>query len=63
MRCKACNSLLSDAEARRKEKETGDYVDLCGACYYVSEDVRVGFYSDSDISLEEYLDPLLNEGA
>ena len=63
MRCKACNTLLNDAELRRKDKETNDYVDLCGACYYASEDARIGFYGDTEIPLEDYLGAVVNNGS
>jgi hypothetical protein len=33
MRCSDCNTLLSDYEATRRDKETEEYMDLCGACY------------------------------
>ena len=32
MRCQACNKLLEDAEAARKNKRTGEYLDLCYTC-------------------------------
>ena len=32
MRCKACDKLLAEHELRRKDKETGDFTDLCGGC-------------------------------
>lgn len=37
MRCKACDVQLSDAESVRKDAQTGEYYDLCGACYEYSE--------------------------
>ncbi len=32
MRCCACNKLLSDFEATRKDAKTGEYVDMCNTC-------------------------------
>lgn len=32
MRCKACDSALSDREATRKSVRTGEYLDLCDTC-------------------------------
>lgn len=32
MRCKACDKLLSDAEARRKCPHTNLHIDLCSTC-------------------------------
>ena len=33
MKCRSCNVLLNDYESTRKNKQTGDYYDLCGQCY------------------------------
>ena len=52
MRCKACNVALDDIESTRKDKQTGEYLDLCGKCLYGYEDdetVDTGdFYWDVD---------------
>lgn len=37
MRCKACDVLLNDIEIVRKDKATGEYLDLCTGCFEVSE--------------------------
>lgn len=34
MRCKACNVALDDIESTRKDKQTGEYLDLCVKCLY-----------------------------
>ena len=46
MRCQACNAELTDYESTLKDKETGEFLDLCGACLgesnralYENEDV------------------------
>lgn len=33
MRCTACNKALNDYEATRKNAITGEYFDLCQACF------------------------------
>lgn len=33
MRCQACDCLLSDFEATRKNLETREFVDLCNKCF------------------------------
>lgn len=33
MRCKACDAMLNDYEATRKDKLTGQYTDLCSDCF------------------------------
>ena len=53
MRCKACNKLLSDAEARRKDKETKEFLDLCGECFYASEEALTSFYYTDTMVVEE----------
>lgn len=32
MRCRACNEVLSDFEATRRDKRTHQFLDLCGEC-------------------------------
>ena len=33
MRCKYCDTILTNAEARNKDRETGEYVFICTQCY------------------------------
>jgi len=41
MRCRACNSELTDIESVKKDTTTGEYVDLCIDCLVtVRETVR-----------------------
>lgn len=37
MRCKACNSEMSVSDHARKDKATGEFLDLCGGCYKASQ--------------------------
>lgn len=56
MRCQACDCLLSDQEATKKSKITGEYYDLCSNCLsYVIDNHED--YSDIINRLEE----LINE--
>ncbi len=32
MRCKACNTMLDTYDLKRKDKRTGEFMDLCGIC-------------------------------
>jgi phage FluMu protein Com len=32
MRCRACNKQLNDNESVYKNKETGEYLDMCNGC-------------------------------
>ena len=36
-RCKACDTILNQGEMSRKDAETGEFIDLCGSCYSVSD--------------------------
>ena len=45
MRCKACNTELTDHEATLKDKETREHIDLCGVC--LGESNRA-LYDDHD---------------
>ena len=57
MHCVACDRLLSEFEATRKNAVTGDYIDLCRVCF---EDVkglfpvleRKDLLTQSDLDLE-----------
>jgi hypothetical protein len=33
MRCKACDTLLTDFERTRKSSKTNEFIDLCNYCY------------------------------
>ena len=33
MRCKYCNNILTDAEIKTKDVNTGEYADECVSCY------------------------------
>ena len=33
MRCLSCNDVLSDREATRRIKSTGEFLDFCDTCY------------------------------
>ena len=32
MRCRACNTLLTDTESVKRDIETREYLDLCSGC-------------------------------
>jgi hypothetical protein len=38
MRCKSCDTLLNEREVKKKEKSTGEFLDLCSYCYDVSQE-------------------------
>ena len=38
MRCRACDVTLSDFEATRKSRKTGEYIDLCDTCFTFVKD-------------------------
>lgn len=50
MRCKSCDTLLTDRESVRKDSE-GRFLDLCGECYSVSAEAVA-------IALEDHRDTL-----
>ena len=47
MRCKACNAILEDREAVRKDTH-GEFIDLCTIC------LRASYQTDDDVS-DDYL--------
>lgn len=52
MRCKACDKLMSEYEARRQDKLTGTYTDLCGLCYSESNKAISDYETTVDISVD-----------
>lgn len=53
MRCKACDTLMTDDELKKIDKLTGDYTELCGHCedasneaLYINEDEEDTLYLD-----------------
>lgn len=57
-RCRACNCILNDFELTRKSTVTGEYFDLCGACFATIRDTvhykeRLDLKDNSD-DLEEF---------
>lgn len=42
MRCLSCNCILGSHEATRKYERSGEFIDLCDACFTpVREDIAV----------------------
>ena len=57
MRCKACNTLLEEFEAVKKDNR-GEYIDLCSTCHTVSLATEWQLEESDNtgtISLDEYL--------
>jgi len=60
MRCRACNVILTDQEAVKKDKQTGEFLDMCLGCLYGVEDSddyidldAIGFYVETKEWQEE----------
>lgn len=60
MRCKACNSEMSDEDAIRKfppdENGVRAYSDLCGACFETAVEVLFDTYEEP-VSYGEFFSP------
>lgn len=52
MRCKACDTQLTDYECTRKDKLTGDYLDLCSHCHSYSSE----YVSDYETTVDTVVD-------
>ena len=37
-RCKACDVILTEAELRKKDRVTDEYLDLCSMCHSASDE-------------------------
>ena len=48
MRCKACNVILNDYELSRKEKDTDNFLDLCGRCLTISNEASYNYSIDAE---------------
>ena len=56
MRCKACNTSLTDYEATRKGSRSGEFLDLCNDCYKcINDDVEV-VDNPENINYQDYVD-------
>lgn len=57
MRCEACNKLLTDYEATRKDAHTFKFIDLCKTCF---EDIKpfVSVIDRKDLITEQDLDTI-----
>lgn len=52
MRCKACDKMLNDYETSRKDRLTGEFLDLCGTCYSVSSKATSDYDTTVDIAVD-----------
>jgi len=52
MKCKACDTLLDDRALKRKDKHTGDYLDLCNTCNDASQRAIVTALMDAEATAE-----------
>ena len=37
-RCKACDVILTEAELRKRDRVTDEYLDLCSTCHSASDE-------------------------
>ncbi len=37
-RCKACDVILTEAELRKRDRVTDEYLDLCSVCHSASDE-------------------------
>jgi len=61
MRCIICNRVLSDREAVKRDKYTGEFLDTCSVCLASSALNNNWCCSSEDDTIEEQLDELLHE--
>ena len=54
MRCQACDKNLNDWESVKKNKETGEYEDLCSKCLNeVIQDVQQSSYDHDILNIQK----------
>ena len=49
MRCLCCNSNLTDFEATRKSKTTGQFLDMCEDCFKEVADVFIEIEENKEL--------------
>lgn len=47
-RCKACDVILTEAELRKRDRVTGEFLDLCSDCHTVSDEAIEENWSADD---------------
>lgn len=56
-RCRACNVILNEAELTKKDKMTGDFIDLCSKClHHTDDDDTLGFYIEESDAVKAWED-------
>ena len=58
MRCKSCDVILAPYELTKKDKETGEFLDLCGNCLTYSNEASYNISLDVDIDFNEAAEDL-----
>lgn len=53
MHCYCCDTELTDLEASRKSKTTGQYLDTCDDCFSEISDDFIDMEEDSELTLLE----------
>ena len=51
MKCRACDDLLNDIELSRKDRETDQFIDLCGKCLTYSNEAS--YNVDLEVDIDE----------
>ena len=47
-RCKACDVILTEAELRKKDRVTDEFIDLCSECHTASDEAIEENWSTTD---------------
>jgi hypothetical protein len=47
-RCKACDVILTEAELRKKDRVTDEFIDLCSDCHSASDEAIEENWSTTD---------------
>ena len=47
-RCKACDVILTEAELRKKDRVTDEFIDLCSECHTASDEAIEENWSTAD---------------
>lgn len=63
MHCRACDTLLSDFESTRRNKNTGEFMDLCNSCYQEVKHIIPSIERKDLMQSRDFDDDLSTEGS
>jgi hypothetical protein len=57
MRCRACDTVLTDYELTRKSAQSGEFLDLCNGCFKEIKGSVDAIDNPDNLTAFDYIDP------